>query len=119
MAKKNILILVNAAPYGSERSFSALRIAATLTQHDDKPNVCLFFMSDSVGIAVSSQNTAEKQTHELLLKEIIANDGKILLCKTCVSARGLQNINWVEGVGIGTLDDLARWTLSADSTLCF
>ena len=116
---KNILILVNAAPYGSERSLSALRIAATLSGHEEKPNVRLFFMSDSVGIALSGQSTAEKQTHELLLKEVIANGGKVLLCKTCVSARGLQNANWVEGVGIGVLDDLARWTLEADSTLSF
>lgn len=116
---KNILILVNAAPYGSERSLSALRIAATLTQHDENPNVLLFFMSDSVVIALSGQDTAAKQTHELLLKEIIANGGKVLLCKTCVSARGLQNANWIEGTGIGTLNDLARWTLESHSTLCF
>ena len=117
--RKNILILVNAAPYGSERSLSALRIAATLSQHEEKPNVRLFFMSDSVGIALSGQDTATKQTHALMLEDIIANGGKVLLCKTCVNARGLQNAKWVDGAGIGTLDDLARWTFEANSTLCF
>lgn len=116
---KNILILVNAAPYGSERSFSALRIAATLTLHDERPNVRLFFMSDAVGIAVSGQGTAEIQTHELMLREIIGDGAEVKLCKSCVSARGLQNAKWIEGVSIGSLDDLARWTLEADSTLCF
>ena len=116
---KNILILVNAAPYGSERSFSALRIAATLSAHEDKPNVRLFFMSDSVGIALSNQQTAEKQTHEMMLEEIISNGGEVLLCKTCIAARGLQDAKWIEGVGIGTLNELAHWTLTADSTLNF
>ena len=116
---KNILILVNAAPYGSERSFSALRIAATLSGHEEKPNVRLFLMSDAVGLALSGQDIAGAQTHEMMLKEIIGNGAQVLLCKTCISARGLQCAKWVEGIGVGTLNDLAEWTLSADSTLSF
>lgn len=116
---KNILILVNASAYGSERSFSALRIALTLSAHQDQPNVRVFLMSDAVGMAIANQATADKQTHEMMLLEIVANGAQVLLCKTCVSARGLQNAQWIDGVGIGTLDDLARWTLEADSTLSF
>lgn len=116
---KNILILVHAAPYGNERSLSALRIASTLSQHAEKPQVRIFFMSDGVGVALSGQNTAEKQTHEFMLQEIIANGAQVMLCKTCVNARGLADAHWVDGVKIGTLNDLAQWTLTADSTLCF
>ena len=116
---KNILIVVNAAPYGSERALSALRIALTLSQRDEKSVVRLFFMSDGVGVAVANQQTAEKQTLEIMLKEIAANGAQVLLCKTCVAARGLEGVRWVDGVGIGTLNDLADWTLSADTTLCF
>lgn len=76
-------------------------------------------MSDGVGIALSGQETAERQTQELMLKEIIAHNGEVLLCKTCVNARGLQNAKWIDGVAVGTLQDLAKWTLEADTALSF
>lgn len=116
---KNILIVINAAPYGSERALSALRIALTLSAHADKPKVRLFFMSDGVVSALSNQQTNEKQTLELMLQEIMTNGGEVLLCKTCVYARGLQDAKWITGAKIGTLNDLVQWTLEADSTLSF
>jgi len=116
---KTVLILVNAPAYGSERALSALRIATTLVQHDDKPKVRLFLMSDSVVMALSGQQTGEKQTLELMLNDVVSFGGEVLLCKTCVNARGLDKANWIKGVNIGTIHDLAQWTLEADSTLCF
>lgn len=116
---KNILVLINAAAYGSERAFSALRISATLSAHEEKPNVHLFLMSDAVGIALSGQNAAGATTHETMLKEIISNGAEVLMCQTCINSRGLQDAKWIEGVKVGTLNDLAAWTLKADSTLSF
>ena len=116
---KNILIVVNASPYGSERSLSALRLAATLSQYDDCSDVNVFLISDGVGIALSGQDVGTQQTHEFLVKQIIENGGKILLCQTCIHSRGLQNANWIDGVEVGTMQDLAKWTLEADNILSF
>ena len=36
---QNILIIINAAPYGSERCLSALRLAMALAGNDAKPPI--------------------------------------------------------------------------------
>jgi sulfur relay (sulfurtransferase) complex TusBCD TusD component (DsrE family) len=44
---QNILIIINAPPYGSERCLSALRLATALAGNDAKPAIRIFLMSDA------------------------------------------------------------------------
>lgn len=76
-------------------------------------------MSDAVVTALPNQQMTKEQTLKLMLNEVIANGAEVLLCKTCIQARGLQEMKWIDGVQIGTLNDLANWTLTAHSTLSF
>jgi len=43
----------------------------------------------------------------------------VKLCKTCTDGRGISALPLVEGVEIGTLVELAQWTLAADKVLTF
>lgn len=43
-----ILIILNDAPYGTERSYNALRLAKNLTKHDPTMELTLFLMADAV-----------------------------------------------------------------------
>lgn len=38
----------------------------------------------------------------------------VKLCKTCTDARGITGLTLVDGVEIGTLVELAQWTLAAE-----
>ncbi|MEG2955130.1 MAG: DsrE family protein, partial [Hafnia sp.] len=41
------------------------------------------------------------------------------LCKTCADGRGISTLPLIDGVEIGTLVELAQWTLAADKVLTF
>ncbi|PAM24563.1 hypothetical protein CWN24_27855, partial [Klebsiella pneumoniae] len=40
-------------------------------------------------------------------------------CKTCADGRGVSALPLVDGVEVGTLVELAQWTLAADKVLTF
>ena len=44
---------------------------------------------------------------------------RVVLCKTCADGRGIADLPLIDGVEVGTLVDLAQWTLAADKVLTF
>ncbi|MGL6051298.1 MAG: DsrE family protein, partial [Aeromonas salmonicida] len=50
---------------------------------------------------------------------LLAQGTAIRLCKTCTDARGITARPLIEGIEIGTLPLLAKWTLAADKVLTF
>ncbi len=49
----------------------------------------------------------------------VARKGRVLLCGTCMDARGLGGGELAEGARRSTLDELAELTLAADQVLVF
>jgi len=49
------LIIMNDAPYGTERSYNALRVAQALIKHDPDMELTLFLIADAVTCAKSGQ----------------------------------------------------------------
>lgn len=116
---QTVLITVSSAPYGSERTLSALRLATSLTLHDHAPTVQIFLISDAVVTALSDQQTADGHPLGEMIALLSESDVTIKVCKTCVAARGLTEAKWVRGVQIGTMSELAEWTLLADKVVSF
>lgn len=56
---------------------------------------------------------------ERMLKRVLASKGKVLLCGACMDARGLQDVELLEGAQRGTMDELAQETIASDHTLVF
>ena len=54
-AGKQYLLVINDAPYGSERPFNALRLALALIKRSAK--VRIFLMADAVNCAIAGQKT--------------------------------------------------------------
>ena len=54
-----------------------------------------------------------------MLKRFRAGKGRILLCGTCMDARGLGDRDMMEGAERSTIDDLAEATATADKVLVF
>ena len=49
----------------------------------------------------------------------VARKGDVLLCGTCMDARGLTDGELVEGAQRSTMDELATRTIDADQVLVF
>lgn len=117
---QTILIVINDAPYGSERPFNALRLAIKLNEQEEQPvSLKLFLMSDAVMCAMKQQNPLEGYDIQQMLEILIAQGSEVKLCKTCCCARGLSESLLIEDCEIGSLDDLADWTLNAEKVLTF
>jgi uncharacterized protein involved in oxidation of intracellular sulfur len=117
---QTLVFIINDAPYGSEKPFNALRLAANIKEaYGDAVIVKLFLMSDAVSIALPHQRPAEGYNIQQLLEILLAQGAEIKLCKTCTDARGLTNHPLIEGAHIGTLIELSHWTMQADKVLTF
>jgi len=55
--KKSYLILINDAPYGTEKAYHALRLAMQIQKDYDGTDLCVFLMADAVSCALPNQNT--------------------------------------------------------------
>lgn len=114
------LLIFNDAPYGTERSYNALRLAQALLKNAPQNEVVVFLMADSVVAAKAGQKTPEGYYNiERMLRRIIAGNGKVLLCGTCMDARGLDDAALMEGARRSTMDELAAATVEADKVLVF
>jgi uncharacterized protein involved in oxidation of intracellular sulfur len=114
------LILLNDPPYGTERSFNGLRMAHALAKHDPEAEVTVFLMADAVLCAKAGQKTPEGYYNlERMLRRVLASKGRVLMCGTCMDARGLGADDMMEGPTRSTMDELAEATLAADEVLVF
>lgn len=115
---QKLLFIFNSAPYGNETFFSGLRLALQI-QEQHKAELKLFLMSDAVIAGLAKQNPAEGYHVQQMLEILTAQGATIKLCKTCTNARGMTDLSLADGVEIGTLSELADWTMDADKVLNF
>lgn len=115
---QKLLFILNASPYGNETFFSGLRLALQI-QELKQAEIKLFLMSDAVVGGLAKQNPAEGYHIQQMLEILTAQGATVKLCKTCTNARGITELKLAEGVEIGTLAELAEWTLAADKVLNF
>lgn len=120
MAPRAALFILNEAPYGGERTYNALRLAQALVKSDPATDVVVFLMADAVTAAKTGQKPPQGYYNaESMLKRVLANHGKVLLCGTCMDARGLDDAALIAGSRRSTMDELAAATMQADKVLVF
>lgn len=113
----NTLLIINEPPYGNERSYNGLRLAKALTTAGS--DMIVFLMADAVSCARSGQKVPEGFYNIELMLKAIARNGKVLLCGTCMDARGIADDDIIEGAQRSTMKALAEHTMSADKVLVF
>jgi uncharacterized protein involved in oxidation of intracellular sulfur len=114
------LLILNDPPYGTERCYNGLRLALALTKGDPATIVTIFLMADAVSAAKSGQKTPEGYYNvERMLKGVLAGKGQVLLCGTCMDARGLSDTEMLAGAKRSSMAELAAITASADKVLVF
>lgn len=113
------LLILNEAPYGTERTYNGLRLGLALAKTPDT-QVTLFLMADAVGAAKQGQKTPDGYYNiERMVKRLTVAPHRVLLCGSCMDARALAESELVDGARRSTMDELARETLAADRTLVF
>jgi len=113
------LIIINDPPYGTERAYNALRLAHALIKRDPDASVTIFLMADAVAGARKGQQTPDGYYNiERMLKRV-AVKGRVLLCGTCMDARGIGEAEVLDGANRSTMDELAGITATADRVLIF
>ena len=114
------LCIINDPPYGTERVYNALRLALALLKKESSTEVTVFLMADSVVAAKAGQKTPDGYYNvERMLKRVLSGNGKVLLCGTCMDARGLDDAALMAGARRSTMDELAAATVDADKVLVF
>lgn len=114
------VLIVNDPPYGTERLYNALRLAHALQKRADVTDVTVFLLADAIAGARSGQKTPDGFYNiERMLKRLTIGKGRLLLCGTCMDARGLTEADIVEGAVRSTMDELAEAAVHADKVLVF
>ena len=118
---KKTLLILNDPPYGTERSYNGLRLAHALAKPAQGAEVTVFLMADAVLCAKKEQKTPDGHYNlERMLKRVLSGSGnKVLLCSTCMDARGLSATEVIDNSRRTTMDELAAETLTADKVLVF
>ena len=115
-----ILIIINDAPYGTEKAYNALRLAMTLQKEQPDAEVLIFLMADAVTCALPHQTTPDGYYNlERMLKGIISKGGQVKACGTCSDARGIKGLPLIEGAEISTMRQLTQWVVEADKVISF
>lgn len=116
----NTLIILNDPPYGTERSYNGLRLAGALLKQGADAVVVLFLLADAILCAKKNQKTPDGYYNiERMLHRVTSGKGDVLLCGTCMDARGITTDEIVEGARRSTMEELASATLKADKVILF
>jgi len=111
------LIIINDPPYGTEKLYNGLRLAHALIKKDHE--VVVFLMADAVIGAKCGQKTPDGYYNAERMVSRVISKGKVLLCGTCMDARGLSESEILSGAERSTIDVLAQETTEADKVLVF
>ncbi len=115
-----ILIIINDAPYGTEKAYNAFRLAMQIQKDHPENEVRFFLMADAVTCALPNQNTSNGYYNiERMLKSVLNKGGKVKICGTCADARGIKNLPLIEGSQISTMAELTAWTIESDKVITF
>jgi uncharacterized protein involved in oxidation of intracellular sulfur len=113
------LLILNAAPYGSENTYNGLRLAGAIARRAEE-QVRVFLMGDAAPAAHRNQKVPQGYYNvETMLLSVLRHGGEVGVCGTCMDARGMAADDLAEGCQRSTLDALTDWTLSSDKVLVF
>jgi uncharacterized protein involved in oxidation of intracellular sulfur len=113
---KTVFIL-NDAPYGSERSYNALRLAGSLSKTAGE-EVRVFLIGDAAACAKAGQKVPEGFYNiQIMLGRVARSGAQVGVCGTCMDARGTADAELTEGAHRSTLAELTAWTQWADKAI--
>lgn len=114
-----ILVILNDAPYGTERSYNGLRLVRSLANREGI-EAKVFLIGDAAACAKKGQTVPKGYYNiEGMLRSIARHGGSIGVCGTCIDARGISAAELAKGCHRSSMDELTDWTVQADQVLVF
>ena len=115
-----ILIIINDAPYGTEKAYNALRLGNQILKDYPGNEVNIFLLADAVGCGVAEQKTPDGYYNiGRMMKLFATKGGKVKACGTCMDARGMNEGMLQDGVQRSNMTEFAQWTVDADKIITF
>jgi uncharacterized protein involved in oxidation of intracellular sulfur len=113
------LLILNDPPYGTERSYNALRLAGALSKRVGE-DVRVFLIGDAASCAKKDQKVPQGYYNiEVMLRNVGRRGGEIGVCATCMDARGITDAELTDATRRSSLEELTNWVQWADRTLVF
>ena len=114
-----ITIILQGAPYGSERTYNGLRTAMAL-QKEENVIVKVFLFADATFCALKGQTTPDGYYNIGRMIRYLAKKGKVGCCGSCMDARGIgKDVQLIENVQRSSVDELKDWILTSDKVINF
>ena len=114
------LLIINDAPYGTEKAYNALRLAMTLQKEHAGAEIRIFLMGDAVACAMPGQATPTGYYNiERMLKAVIGKGAQVKTCGSCTEARGLKELRLIEGVEVSAMTHFAPLVVESERALNF
>jgi uncharacterized protein involved in oxidation of intracellular sulfur len=115
----NVLVILNDAPYGTERSYNGLRLATSLAKTGGV-TVRVFLMADAIACAKPGQTTPDGYYNVgRMLKGLTTRGVAVGACGTCMDARGYTELDLADGIHRSSMAELTAWTVEADKVITF
>ncbi len=77
-------------------------------------------MADAVTCALPNQSTPQGYYNlERMLKAVITKGAQVKACGACADARGIRELDLIEGAEISIMSQLAQWVVESDRVLTF
>jgi len=112
------LFTLNDPPYGTERSYNALRLAGSLSKREGEVKV--FLLGDAASCAKKDQKVPQGYYNtEVMLRNVGRRGGEIGVCATCMDARGIADAELTDTTHRSSLEELTTWVQWADRILVF
>lgn len=115
------LFILNDPPYGTERSYNAIRHARELLKdRQASSEVRMFLVGDAVSCAKAGQRVPQGYYNVgSMLDALLRQGAAIAVCGSCIDARGIAATDLVPGAERGSMALLAEWTASADKVIVY
>lgn len=116
----SLTIIASEAPYGTEKTWNAFRLAGASTTAEIGMKVNVFLMGDSVAAAKKGQVTPEGYYNtEKMITDLLSKGVEVLCCGACLKARGISDTELIEGARRGTMMMLAKWVKESERIVTF
>jgi uncharacterized protein involved in oxidation of intracellular sulfur len=113
------LFVLNDPPYGTERSYNALRLARSLLKAGGA-EVKVFLIGDAAACAKAGQKVPQGFYNiGDMLGMVLRAGAEVGVCGTCIDARGIAETDLVQSAHRSTMDELTAWTQWADKVVVF
>lgn len=116
---QTIVFVINAAGYGSENAYNALRLARALLD-EPETQIKVFLLGDAVICAKKGQKTPDGYYNlGKMIQSLIQKKVDVGVCGTCIEARGIEETDLIDGVHKGNMKELARWVQTSEKVITF